>query len=209
MYMSDSSLVEKHAELLSMVKWDESNINAPQTCMHACEINQGVLDADGNLLPPVGNIYVDDILSAGFLRNYRLNLLAATIEAIFTVFGELQIEVRQCSLSLEKWLEMILGPVQIVLGLSVDTNKMMVGITKEYQEQVRTMLDTNWTSKRKFFQAHDMQKLIGKIARLGKGAHWIFKLMSHIYTSLTFALQNNKDLLKASSDKFKILILQI
>jgi hypothetical protein len=52
-----------------------------------------------------------------------LNLLAATIEAIFTVCREPQIEVRQCPLSLEKWLEMIVGPVQIVLGLSVDTNK--------------------------------------------------------------------------------------
>ncbi len=99
---------------------------------------------------------------------------------------------------------MIVGPVQIVLGLSVDTNKMTVGITEEFREQVRTMLDTNWTSKCKFFQACNMQKLIGKIARLGKGAPWIFKLMSHIYTSLACALQNNKDLLEASLDKFKL-----
>jgi hypothetical protein len=141
--MNDSSLVEKHAVLLSMIKWDESNINAPNTCMHACEINQGVLDADGNLLPPIGNIYVDDILSAGFSQNHMLNLLAATIEATFTVCGEPQIEVRQCPLSLEKWFKMIVGPVQIVLSLSVDTNKMTVGITEEYQEQVRTILDTN------------------------------------------------------------------
>jgi hypothetical protein len=54
-----------------------------------------------------------------------------------------------------------------------------------------------------------MQKFIGKIDRLGKGAPWIFKSMSHIYTSLAFALQNNKALLKSSSDKFKALILQI
>jgi hypothetical protein len=54
------------------------------------------------LLPPVGNIYIDDILSAGFLQDYILNLLAATIEANFTVCGEPQTEVRQCPLSLEK-----------------------------------------------------------------------------------------------------------
>ena len=119
--MNNSSLVEKHAELLSMIKWDKSNINVPKTRAHACKINQGVLDEDGNLLPLVGNIYVDDILSAGFLQDYILNLLAATIEAIFTVCGEPQTEVRQCPLFLEKWLEMIVGPVQIVLGLSVDT----------------------------------------------------------------------------------------
>jgi hypothetical protein len=84
----------------------------------------------GNLLPSVGNIYVDNILSAGFLRNYIINLLAATIEAILTVCREPQNRVRHCPLSLEKWLEMIVGPVQIVLGLSVDTNKMEVGITE-------------------------------------------------------------------------------
>jgi hypothetical protein len=161
------------------------------------------------LLPPVGNIYVDDILSAGFLQDYILNLLAATIEAIFTVCGEPQMEVRQCPLSLEKWLEMIVGPVQIVLGLSVDTNAMTIGITDEYRKQVQVMLNTNWTSKCKLFQVRDMQKLIGKIARLGKGAPWIFKLMSHIYTSLAFALQRNKALLEVSSDKFKLLVLQI
>ncbi len=128
------ALSKKHAELLSMIKWDECNINALKTHPHACKINQGVLDADGNLQPPTGNIYVDDILSAGFLRDYILHLLAATIKAIFTICGEPQTGIRQCPLSLEKWLEMIVGPVQIVLGLSVDTNKMTVGITKEYRE---------------------------------------------------------------------------
>jgi hypothetical protein len=54
-----------------------------------------------------------------------------------------------------------------------------------------------------------MQKLIGKIACLGEGAPWIFKLMSRIYRSLAFSLQNNKALLEASSDKFKALISQI
>jgi hypothetical protein len=54
-----------------------------------------------------------------------------------------------------------------------------------------------------------MQKLIGKIARLGEGAPWIFKLISHIYTSLAFALQSNKALLGVSWDKFKLLASQI
>jgi hypothetical protein len=94
---------------------------------------------------------------------------------------------------------MVIGPTQIVLGLYVNTNKMTIGITQEYRQQVKSMLSDNWTSKHRFFRAGDMQKLIGKIARLGEGAPWIFKLMSHNYTSLAFALQNNKTLLEASS----------
>ena len=78
---------------------------------------------------------------------------------------------------------MVIGPIQIVFGLYVDTNKMTIGITQEYRQQVKSMLNDNWTSKRRFFRAGNMQKLIGKIARLGEGAPWIFKLMSHIYVN--------------------------
>ncbi len=77
-------------------------------------------------------------------------LLAATIEAIFIVCGRLDISVRQCPLSMEKWLELIVGPKQIVLGLVVDTNKMTVGITEDYIQQVRTLLDL-WDPNQKTF----------------------------------------------------------
>jgi hypothetical protein len=78
-------------------------------------------------------------------------LLAVTIEAISIVFGQPNIKVRQCPLLLKKWLKMVVAPMQIVLGLFVDTNKTTVGITKEYQDQVRVMLQKNWTSKHRFF----------------------------------------------------------
>ena len=41
------------------------------------------------------------------------------------------------------------------------------------------------------FKVADMQKLIGKIAHLGEGAPWIYKIMSHLYTSIAFALKQN------------------
>jgi hypothetical protein len=78
---------------------------------------------------------------------------------------------------------LIVGPRQIVLGLVVDTTKMTVGITPEYLQQVRDLL-SNWDSKKRFFKVGDMQKLVGKLARLGKGTSWIVKLMSHLYMSL-------------------------
>jgi hypothetical protein len=54
-----------------------------------------------------------------------------------------------------------------------------------------------------------MQKLVGKLARLGEGAPWIFKLMSHLYTSLAFALKSNTELLERSSSGFRDLVKQI
>ncbi len=56
---------------------------------------------------------------------------------------------------------------------------------------------------------HNMQKLVGKLAQLGESAPWIFKLMSHLYTSLAFSLKNNAELLEKSSSGFRSLFKQI
>jgi hypothetical protein len=109
---------------------------------------------------------------------------------------------------MEKWLELIVGPKQIVLGLVVDTNKMTVGITKDYIQKVQTLLNLRDPNQKKF-QVNEMQKLVGKLACLGEGAPWIFKLMSHLYTSLTFALKSNTELLEKSSSGFRDLVKQI
>ena len=63
-----------------------------------------------------------------------LRLLAAVIEAIFTMCSDPDIAVRQCPLSLEKCFELLVGPIQIVLGLVIDTNKLTVGTTDDYIE---------------------------------------------------------------------------
>ncbi len=142
-------------------------------------MNKGILDDD----PLTANIYVDDILAAADFKERMIRLLAAVIEAIFLVCGIPDTSVRQCPLSLEKWEELTVGPRQIVLGLVVDTNRMTVGITPEYIQQVRDLLN-NWDSHACTFKVSDMQKLVGKLARLGKGAPWIFKLMSHLFFGL-------------------------
>ncbi len=78
----------------------------------------------------------------------------------------------------------MVGSVQTVLGLTVDTNRLTVGITLEYRDQVRQLLVLHWPISWRIFKVADIQKLVGKLARLGKGAPWIYKIMSHIYTSL-------------------------
>jgi hypothetical protein len=58
----------------------------------------------------------------------------------------------------------------------------------------------------RFFQVNTMQKLVGKLARLGEGTPWIFKLMLHLYTSLAYALKSNTKLLEKNSGGFKDLV---
>jgi hypothetical protein len=52
------------------------------------------------------------------------------------------------------------------------------------------------------FQVADMQKLIGKIAHLGEGAPWIYKIMLHVDASAAFALKQNRLLLLVCLPKF-------
>jgi hypothetical protein len=124
------------------------------------------------------------------------------------VCGKPDVSVWGCPLSLEKWQKLIVGPRQIILSLVVDTNKMTVGITDAYRQQVRKLL-SNWDSKKRMFKVHKMHKLVSKLAILGEGAPWIFNLMSHLYTSLAYVLKNNKKLLKNCSKEFRELINQI
>ena len=98
------------------------------------------------------------------------------------------IEVHQCPLSIEKWLELVIGTAQTVLGLTVDTNLMTEGITLQYCQQVLDLLTDRWPDTRQIFKVKDIYKLVGKIAHLGKGAPWIYKILSHVYTSLAYAI---------------------
>jgi hypothetical protein len=66
-----------------------------------------------------------------------------------------------------------------------------------------------WDPNKRFFKVNDMQKLVRKLARLGEGAPWIFKLITHLYTSLAYALKSNTKLLEKSSSGFRDLIKQI
>ena len=199
-YSTRLDLISKHKDLLDMLKWEDEDTHMGNFVrVVACPLNPGIQDFNGFLK---AFIYVDDILASANTKFNMLSLLAATIKAIFTVCDRPHIEVRQCPLSLEKWNELVVSTVQTVLGLTVDMNKLTVGSTPEYRNQVRELLLKSWPISRRIFKVADIQKLVGKIARLGEGAPWIYKIMSHIYTSLAFALKQNKELLLACSPKF-------
>jgi hypothetical protein len=78
----------------------------------------------------------------------------------------------------------------------------------KYTQQVCNLLNA-WDPDQRLFKVSNMQKLVGKLACLGKGALWIYKLMSYLYTSLAFALKSNTKLLEKSSSGFRELVRQI
>jgi len=202
-------LVIKQKNFIDALNWDESPAAPNLVKAVRCKLNKGVLNDDSSLSLPSAEVYVDDIMAAAVHKEWILKLLAAIIESIFVVCCRPDIAVRQCPLLLEKWGKLIVGPRQIILGLVVDTDEMTVRMSDEYLSKVWVLITEKWNCKRKFFCINDMQKLVGKLARLGEVAPWVYKLMSHLYTSLASALKMNKQFLEKSSPSFKVLCEQI
>jgi hypothetical protein len=96
-----------------------------------------------------------------------------------------------------------------MLGLIIDTNRLTVVIPAKYLQEVLDLLNSTWHLNRHCFKVSEAQKLTGKLARLAKGANWVFHLLSHLYLSIAYALSENKRLLTESSAKFRDIVLAI
>ena len=70
--------------------------------------------------------------------------LDALIKSIFVVMGKPNTAIQQCPLALDKWVEMVVRPVQTMLGLSLDTNQLIVAIPSSYVSNIPDLINTTW-----------------------------------------------------------------
>jgi hypothetical protein len=96
-----------------------------------------------------------------------------------------------------------------MLGLIINTNRLTVAIPPKYLQEVLKLLNSIWHPNQCHFKLSEAQKLTGKLARLAKGASWVFHLLSHLYSSIAYALSENKRLLTKSSAEFRNIVLAI
>jgi hypothetical protein len=192
-----------------MLKWEEIDPSAKLPPKFSCTINRGIMDDAGNWMDLPARIYVNDALMLALNVDHMKMVLAATIEAIFVGLGRPDVAVRQCPLAMDKWLELVNGPKQTMVGLIIDTNRLTLAIPAKYFHEVLNLLSSTWQPNQRCFKVSEAQKLMGKLAHLAKGANWIFYLLSHLYLSIAYALSKNKRLLTESSAEFQDIILAI
>ena len=65
------------------------------------------------------------------------------------------------------------------------------------------MLTSTWHSNRKSFTLSELQKLLGKVARLGMACNWVYHLLSHLYQSTAFVISKNTEHLENNSKNFR------
>jgi hypothetical protein len=131
-----------------VLKWDVINPNAMKVQAFPCAINRGIIDGNGKRINLPARIYVDDALMLATSIEQMKVVLAAMIEAIFTVMGKPNDSVRQCPLAMDKWNELVIGPRQ-GLGLIIDTNQLTVAIPLKYLKKVHNLLDSTWRPNRR------------------------------------------------------------
>ena len=195
-------MVQKHKKYLNMINWATIDPSVELTKAVACAINQGVLDDKGVARPRPARIFVDDSLLLAISIWIMMMALAALIKAIFVVMRESDTAIQQCPLDQEKWVEVVAGPVQTSLSLILDTNRLTVAIPSSYGNNVWDIIDVTWHKKRRTFIVSKAQTLTGNLGHLAEVAPWVHHLMTHLYSSIAYALAKNKRLLTESSQEF-------
>jgi hypothetical protein len=187
------NLIEKHRKFLGMISWAPLDLAPDLARAIPCLIISGVLDNQGNRVPLPARIHVNNAMTLAISKENMEQVLAALIEAIFVVMGIPNTSVCQCSLAMDKWEKLHLAPIQTMLGLLINTNRMIMSIPDNYIQCVCLLIQFTWHTHCQQFTVKETQELTGKLGHLAEGANWVFHLLTHLYASIAYALlENNK-----------------
>jgi hypothetical protein len=75
---------------------------------------------------------------------------------------------------MDKWLELIIGPKPIMLGLIINTYRLTVAIPAKYLQEVLDLLNSTWHPNQRRFNVSEAQKLTGKLGHLVERANSFF-----------------------------------
>jgi hypothetical protein len=205
-YAHRCNLIEKHKTLLDMISWAPLDPAPSLAKAVPCLINTGVFNDQGTKVPLPARIYIDNALTLATSKESIEQVLASLIKAIFVAMGAPDTSVHQCSLAMDKWGKLQVAPIQTMLGLVIDTNRMTVSVPNDYIQSVCLLIDSTWHTNCQRFMVKEAQELTGKLGHLAKGTNWVFHLLTHLYASIAYALSKNKRFLEDSSPEFQTLI---
>jgi hypothetical protein len=138
-----------------VLKWEEIDLSTELTPAFSCTINPGIIDDAGSHIDLPAHIYVNNALMLALAIDHMKMVLAATIEAIFVVMGKPSIAVSQCPLAIDKWLDLVIGPKQTMLGLIINTNRLTVAIPAKYLQEVLDLLNSTWHPNQRLFKVSE------------------------------------------------------
>ena len=76
----------------------------------------------------------------------------------------------------------------------------------EFCREVLALLTATWHCRRESFTVKELELLVGKLGRITQAYRPFYFFMSHLYSSLAFALRENRAVLISTSKRFRALI---
>jgi hypothetical protein len=129
--------------------------------------------ADGlNLCPPPNNtpkptpnkFYLEDVIYLDLADHKHFKqVTAASIEAIFIMLCQPSLTLYQDPISWDKLLELLVAPVYLILGLTLDLCRLTVSISLEFIAATVQLLGTTWGPQCCYFHAKEAKKFNGKL----------------------------------------------
>ena len=83
---------------------------------------------------------------------------------------------------------------------------MTISISEDFHREVLALLTSTWHSRRECFTVKELELLVGKLGRIAQVYHPFYFYMSHLYSSLAFALHENRAFLVNTSKCFRALV---
>jgi hypothetical protein len=192
-YAHCHDLIKKHRKFVNMIFLTTQDPAPVLARAMPCLINNGVLDNQGNKVPLSAWIYVNNALTLATSKETIEQVLAALIEAILVIMGTPDTSVCQCSLAMDKWKKLHITPIQTMLGLVINTNRMIVSVPDHYIQGVCLLINSTWHTHCQRFMVKEAQELTGKLGHLVKGANWVFYLLTCPYASIAYTFLRTTD----------------
>ena len=115
-----------------MVKWESHNQLKTPVKAKQYQLNPGVLDPFGNQIAHPSRIWVDDTLITDVGVSHMKMALAAVIESICVVMCQSNLSLRQWSLAMDIWSNLVVTEHHLALSLVIDSKNMVIKMTKDY-----------------------------------------------------------------------------
>jgi hypothetical protein len=97
------------------------------------------------------------------------------------LLGESNTALRQDPISWDKLHELLIAPVNRILGLVLDLHRLTVGTPPVIIASTINLLRTTWGPHRHSLKVKEAEELTGKLNHIAFGALWLKYLLGNIY----------------------------
>jgi hypothetical protein len=154
-------------------------------CTFHDALNQCIFDVNSNPAPTPHGVYVDDdiYLNVADIHWFE-QAIATSIEAIFILLGESNTALHQDPISWDKLHELLVAPVNRILGLVLNLRHMTIGTPPEFISAIINICRTTWGPHRLSFKVKEAEELMGKLNHIAFSPPGMKYLLRNIYASL-------------------------